>query len=194
VAGAIYAGFAMVLTLAIPLRVIYGLEGFITMRHLENMAKIILATGLMVAYGYMMEAFMAWYSGNQYEAYMILNRMRGPYATFYWALILCNVVTPQLLWIARVRSNIVALFVIANIVSVGMWLERYVIVVTSLHRDFLPSSWGMYAGTRWDWATYVGSIGLFFALLFLFIRFLPMISIFEMRTLVPRTEEGRSHP
>ena len=192
VAGAIYAGFAMVLTLAIPLRVVYGLEDFITMRHLDNMAKIILATGLIVAYGYMMEAFMAWYSGSAYEQYMILNRMRGPYATFYWALILCNVLTPQFLWISRVRANIVALFVIANVVSVGMWLERYVIVVTSLHRDFLPSSWGMYAGTRWDWATYVGSIGLFFALLFLFIRFLPMISIFEMRTLVPKTEEARS--
>lgn len=192
VAGAIYAGFAMVLILAIPLRVVYGLEDFITMRHLENMAKIILATGLIVAYGYMMEAFMAWYSGSPYEAYMILNRMRGPYATVYWALILCNVLTPQVLWFARVRSNIAALFVVSIIVSIGMWLERYIIVVTSLHRDFLPSSWGMYAGTRWDWATYVGSIGLFFALLFLFIRFLPMISIFEMRTILPEAAGGRA--
>jgi molybdopterin-containing oxidoreductase family membrane subunit len=194
VAGAIYAGFAMVLTLAIPLRIVYGLEDFITLRHLDNMAKITLATGLFVAYGYMMEAFTAWYSGNPYESYMILNRMQGPYATFYWALILCNVITPQLLWSARIRSNILALFGVANVVSVGMWLERYVIVVTSLHRDFLPSSWGMYAGTRWDWATFVGSIGLFFALMFLFIRFLPMISIFEMRTLVPSPREAKSQP
>ena len=190
VAGAIYAGFAMVMTLAIPLRAIYGLEDFITMRHLENMAKIILATGLIVAYGYMIEAFMAWYSGSPYEEYMTLNRMRGPYAPMYWVLILCNVLTPQLLWFSRIRSRVWVLFIIANVVSVGMWLERYIIVVTSLHRDFLPSSWGMYAGTRWDWATFVGSIGLFLALLFLFIRFLPVISIFEMRTLLPKAEAG----
>jgi len=191
VAGAIYAGFAMVMTLAIPLRAIYGLEDFITMRHLENMAKIILATGLIVAYGYMIEAFMAWYSGSPYEAYMTLNRMRGPYAPMYWVLMLCNVLTPQLLWFSGIRSRVWVLFIIANVVSVGMWLERYIIVVTSLHRDFLPSSWGMYAGTRWDWATFVGSIGLFLALLFLFIRFLPVISIFEMRTLLPKAEAGR---
>ena len=190
VAGAIYSGFAMVMTLAIPLRKIYGLEDFITMRHLQNMAKIILATGLIVAYGYAMETFMAWYSGSEYEGYMIFgNRMRGPYAPFYWALILCNVVTPQLLWFPAVRSNIPLLFVIAIIVNIGMWLERFVIVVTSLHRDFLPSSWDMYAGTFWDWSLYFGTIGLFLALLFLFIRFLPMISIFEMRTLVPHGEE-----
>jgi molybdopterin-containing oxidoreductase family membrane subunit len=193
VAGAIYAGFAMVMTLAIPLRAVYGLQDFITMRHLDNMAKIILATGLIVAYGYMMETFMSWYSGSPYEEYMVLNRMRGPYAAFYWALMLCNVVTPQVLWSARVRSNVAVLFVVANIVSVGMWLERYIIVVTSLHRDFLPSSWGMYAGTRWDYATFIGSIGLFLALLFLFIRFLPVISIFEMRTMLPKAE-GRSRP
>lgn len=184
VAGAIYAGFAMVLTLAIPLRAIYHLEDFITLRHLQNMAMIVLATGLIVAYGYLMETFMAWYGANPYEEYMIANRMRGPYAPMYWALILCNVLTPQVLWSRRMRSNVVVLFVVAMIVNVGMWLERYIIVVTSLHRDFLPSSWGMYAGTVWDWALYVGTIGLCFALLFLFIRFLPMISIFEMRELV----------
>jgi Ni/Fe-hydrogenase subunit HybB-like protein len=187
VAGAIYAGFAMVLLLAIPIRAIYGLEDFITMRHLDNMAKIMLATGLIVCYGYMIESFMAWYSGSPYEEFMIYNRMTGPYAPVYWALICCNGVVPQLLWSTRVRANVVALFVIALVVSVGMWLERFVIVVTSLHRDYLPSSWGMYAGTRWDWATFIGSIGLFLALLFLFIRFLPMISIFEMRTLLPKS-------
>jgi Ni/Fe-hydrogenase subunit HybB-like protein len=184
VAGAIYAGFAMVMTLAIPIRAIYHLQDFITMRHLQNMALIILATGLMVAYGYVMEIFMAWYGGNPYEQFMITNRLQGPYAPMYWALIFCNVLVPQVLWVQRVRANVKALFAVAMVVNVGMWLERYIIVVTSLHRDFLPSAWGMYAGTVWDWALYVGTIGLFFALLFLFIRVLPMISIFEMRELV----------
>ena len=188
VAGAIYSGFAMVLTLAIPLRTVYGLEDFITQRHLQNMAKILLATGLIVAYGYLMEIFMSWYGGNPYEEFMTLNRMHGPYAPMFWALLLCNIVVPQVLWFEQVRSNAVALFVIALIVNIGMWLERYVIVVTSLHRDFLPSSWGMYAGTVWDWATFIGTIGLFLSLVFLFIRFLPMISIFEMRTLLPEAE------
>ena len=188
VAGAIYAGFAMVLTLAIPLRKIYGLEDFITKRHLNNMAKILLATGLIVAYGYMIEKFMAWYSGSPYEGFMIQNRMGGPYAWIYWSLIFCNVGVPQLLWSERIRSSALALFVVAMFVNVGMWLERFIIVVTSLHRDFLPSSWGMYSGTFWDWSTFIGSIGLFFTLLFVFIRLMPMISIFEMRTLVPKKE------
>jgi Ni/Fe-hydrogenase subunit HybB-like protein len=187
VAGAIYAGFAMVITLAIPIRAFYRLEDFITLRHLDNMAKVMLATGLIVGYGYMMEAFMAWYSGNQYEEYMILNRMTGPYAFWYWLLIFCNIVAPQVLWSRRVRTSVPALFCVALIVSVGMWLERFIIVVTSLHRDFLPSSWGMYYPTGWDWTTYLGTIGLFVALLFLFIRFLPVISIFEMRELVSKT-------
>jgi molybdopterin-containing oxidoreductase family membrane subunit len=194
VAGAIYAGFAMVLLLAIPLRAVYGLQDFITMRHLQNMAKILLATGLIVGYGYVVEAFMAWYSANPYEGYMIGNRMRGPYAPIYWSLMLCNIVAPQFLWFKRVRSSPPALFGIAVVVSIGMWLERFVIVVTSLHRDFLPSSWGMYFPTIWDWATFVGTIGLFLALLFLFIRFLPMISIFEMRTLVPEARHAGMQP
>jgi Ni/Fe-hydrogenase subunit HybB-like protein len=194
VAGAIYAGFAMVLLLAIPLRKVYGLEDFITMRHLQNMAKILLATGLIVGYGYVIEAFMAWYSANPYEGYMIANRMRGPYAPIYWSLMLCNIVAPQFLWLKRVRSSPPALFGIAVVVSIGMWLERFVIVVTSLHRDFLPSSWGMYYPTIWDWSTFVGTIGLFLALMFLFIRFLPMISIFEMRTLVPEAQQAGMQP
>jgi len=188
VAGAIYAGFAMVLTLSIPLRKFYGLEDFITMRHLENMAKVMLATGLIVAYGYMMEAFMAWYSANPYEKFMILNRMTGPYAHMYWALIVCNVIAPNTLWIKSLRTSVPYLFLMSLVVSVGMWLERYVIIVTSLHRDFLPSSWGMYSGTFYDWAAFIGTIGLFITLLFLFIRFLPVISIFEMRTLLPAAE------
>jgi Ni/Fe-hydrogenase subunit HybB-like protein len=193
VAGAIYSGFAMVLTLVIPLRKFYRLEDFITRRHLRAMAKVMLATGLIVAYGYMMEAFFGWYSANKYEGFMILNRMNGPYAPFYWMLILCNVIVPQLLWSSRVRDNVVILFIISLIVNVGMWLERFVIVITSLHRDFLVSSWGMYAPTIWDWQIYIGTIGFFVFLTLLFVRFLPMISIFEMRTLIPEAEVRKDH-
>jgi Ni/Fe-hydrogenase subunit HybB-like protein len=188
VAGAIYSGFAMVMSLAIPLRWAYSLEDFITMRHLQNMAKVMLATGLIVAYGYLMEAFMAWYSANLYERAMMWNRMTGPYAPVYWSLILTNVLIPQLLWLRRVRSNIPMLFVLSIVVNIGMWLERFVIIVTSLHRDFLVSSWGMFYPTFWDFSTFIGTIGLFLTLLFLFIRFLPMISIFEMRTILPEAE------
>ena len=188
VAGAIYSGFAMVMVLAIPIRAVYGLEDFITMRHLENMAKVMLATGLIVAYGYMMENFMSWYSAGQYERYVTINRWTGPYAPVYWALILTNIVIPQALWFKRVRANVILLWAIAMVVNIGMWLERFVIVVTSLHRDFMPSAWSMYYPTFWDWSTFIGTIGLFLALLFLFLRFLPVISIFEMRTLVPKSE------
>jgi len=188
VAGAIFAGFAMVLILAIPIRAFYRLEDFITMRHLDNMAKIILVTGLIVAYGYMMEAFFGWYSANPYESFMILNRMKGPYATIYWLLIACNVLAPQAFWFKSMRASIPALFIVSVIVSFGMWFERFIIVVTSLHRDFLPSSWGMYYPTKWDFGMFFGTIGLFISLLFLFLRFLPMISIFEMRTILPQAE------
>ena len=191
VAGAIYSGFAMVLTLAIPLRAVYGLQDFITDSHLDKMAKVMLATSLMVVYGYGMEVFFGWYSGNMYEEYMINNRMSGPYATSYWALILCNAMVPQLLWSKRIRRHAVLLFIVAIVANIGMWLERFVIVITSLHRDYLPSSWDMYYPTRWDWALFIGTLGFFIALLFLFIRFLPMISIFEMRELVEQVEEGK---
>jgi len=190
VAGAIYSGFAMVLTLAIPLRKFYGLEDFVTLRHLDNMAKILLATGLIVAYGYMMETFTAFYSGNTYDRYMIMNRMTGPYAPVYWVLITCNIAIPMTtLWSSKIRRNVAALFAISLIVQTGMWLERFVIIVTSLHRDFMPSAWGMYYPTIWDWAALTGSIGLFFALFYLFIRYLPMISIFEMRGLAHDLKE-----
>jgi molybdopterin-containing oxidoreductase family membrane subunit len=193
VAGAIYSGFAMVLTLAIPIRAVYGLQDFITLRHLQNMAKVMLATGLIVAYGYLTEAFIAWYGGNLYEGFMLYNRMTGPYAFFYWALISCNVVLPQVLWFKQVRTSVPVLFVLSLIVNVGMWLERFIIIVTSLHRDFLPSSWGRFAPTVWDYSTFFGTIGLFVTLIFLFVRFLPMISIFEMRTILPeaKVEEPR---
>jgi len=193
VAGAIYSGFAMVLTLAIPIRKYYHLEDLVTMRHLDTMAKVMLATGLIVAYGYMMETFMAFYSGNQFDHFVFINRMTGPYAFFYWLLILCNIIIPQSLWSSKVRNNVPLLFVVSLIVNVGMWLERFVIVVISLHRDFTPSSWGIYIPTRWDWATLTGSIGLFLTLLFLFIRFLPMISMSEVRSLLHETNEAEGH-
>ena len=188
VAGAVFAGFAMVLTLCIPLRKAFNLEDFITIKHLENMGKVLLATGMIVAYAYGMEAFFAWYSGNEYEMFMIKNRMSGPYALLYWLLILCNVVAVQAMWFKKVRTTPALLFIVAMFVNVGMWLERFVIIVTSLHRDFLPSSWGMYQATRWDWGMFVGTIGLFLTLIFLFVRFLPVISIFEMRTLLPEAD------
>jgi Ni/Fe-hydrogenase subunit HybB-like protein len=184
VAGAVFSGFAMVLTLAIPLRRAFNLYDFITDRHLDNMAKIMLVTGLIVAYGYAMEIFIGWYGANPYELYMTINRMVGPYAPLFWLLIFCNVVVTQTLWFPWVRRNPIVLFFVAIIVNIGMWLERFVIVITSLHRDFLPSSWHMYYPTFWDWSLYIGTIGLFLALFFLFIRLLPMISIFEVRELV----------
>ena len=188
VAGAIYSGFAMVLMLAIPIRKFYGLEDFITDRHLNNSAKVMLATGLIVAYGYGIEAFMGWYSGNRYDAFLLWNRLHGPYAFFYYLLLLCNIGIPQVLWIKKLRTSPGWLFLISGIILMGMWLERFIIVVVSLHRDFLTSSWGMYYPTRWDWMTYIGTIGFFLACMFLFLRVLPMISIFEMRTLLPEAE------
>ncbi len=190
VAGAIFSGFAMVLTLVIPVRAVYHLEAYITNRHLELMAKVLMTTGWMVAYGYFSEFFTAWYSGDKYEQFVAMNRAIGPYAGEFYALVFCNLIAPQFLWSRRLRRNVVVLFIVAMIVHVGMWLERFIIVVTSLHRDFLPSSWGMYHGTRWDWATFIGTIGLFLSLLFLFIRYLPAISITEMRAMAAKEGAG----
>jgi molybdopterin-containing oxidoreductase family membrane subunit len=188
VAGAIYSGFAMVLTLAIPLREIYGLKSMITMRHLDNMAKLLLATGMIVLYSYIVEAFIAFYSGNTYERYEIVNRVFGPYGWVYWLLIATNLVIPQLMWSSRMRSKISVIFLVALSVDLGMWLERFVIVVVSLHRDFLPSIWGMYVPTIWDWGTFLGTIALFVSLFLLFFRFLPPISIFEMKEVLHKPE------
>ena len=190
VAGAIYSGFAMVITIVIPVRKIYGLENLITLRHFNNMANVMLVTGLIVAYGYFIEAFMSWYSGDIFDQYMMTNRVLGPYGWIFWLLMLVNVVIPQALWSARVRRNLIALFLVALSINLGMWLERFVIVITSLHRDFVPSSWGMFFPTIWDWATLFGSIGLFLTLLFLFIRFLPMIAISETRELVAEPQKA----
>jgi Ni/Fe-hydrogenase subunit HybB-like protein len=186
VAGAIFAGFAMVLILCIPLRVWYNMKDFITDTHLVYMAKIMLATGLIVVYGYAMEAFFGWYSASEYEVFMVKNRIwEGPYWYMYWLLIVCNGLSIQLLWFKRFRESPFWLFLISIVVSIGMWLERFVIIVTSLNRDFLPSSWAMYSPTIFDWSMFIGTIGFFFTLIFLFVRFLPVISIFEVRTLLP---------
>ena len=189
VAGAIYAGFAMVLTLAIPIRVLFKVQDFITLRHIETMALVTLVTGLIVVYGYLCEAFFGWYSANEYERFMLKNRVYyGPYAWSYWLLLICNFIVPQLLWSKRLRRNIPVVFLVCMFVNVGMWLERFVIIVTSLHRDFVPSSWDMYYPTIWDFMTLLGTIGLFTTLMFLFVRLLPMIAIFEMKTLLPESK------
>jgi molybdopterin-containing oxidoreductase family membrane subunit len=192
VAGAIYSGFAMVLNIVIPVRKVYHLENLITERYLNNMANVMLVTGEMVAYGYIIEAFMSWYSGDIFEAYMMQNRAFGPYGWVFWGLMVCNVVVPQALWSARVRRNPLRLFIVAFFINVGMWVERFVIVITSLHRDFMPSAWGMFYPTVWDWAVLFGSVGLFLTLLFLFVRFFPMISISESRELVAEPQKANA--
>ena len=189
VAGAIYSGFAMVITLAIPIRKFYHLEDLITMRHVDNMCKVMLATGLIVAYGYSTEVFMSYcYSASHWEYFMMWNRMFGPMGWSYWVLITCNIALPQLLWSRRLRRSVPFVFVMSLIVNSGMWFERFVIVVTSLTRDYLPSSWGTYRATRWDYMTFAGTLGLFTFLFFLFIRFLPMIPMSEIRLMLPQAK------
>src|SRR5690554_2516305 len=181
VAGAVFAGFAMVLILAIPLRKLFNLEGLITMRHLDNAAKLMLGTGMIVVYGYFIELFFAWYSGVEVERFMAVNRMFGDYGWAFWALIFCNLVAIQPLWLTRVRQTPWMLFVISVLVSIGMWLERFVIFIVSLTRDFLPSSWGNYSTTVFDWTLFIGSLGLFLTLFLLFARLLPTIATTEVK-------------
>jgi molybdopterin-containing oxidoreductase family membrane subunit len=188
VAGAVYSGFAMVINLAVPIRKFYHLEDMITIRHIDNMAKVMLTTGLIVAYGYSMEVFMAWYSASHWEFFMMWNRMFGPMGWSYWVLIACNIAIPQFMWLRSVRISPVRMFFLSLVVNTGMWFERFVIVVTSLYRDFLPSSWGTYKATRWDYATYIGTMGLFTTLFLLFVRFLPMIPMSEIRMMLPQAK------
>ncbi len=188
VAGAIFSGFAMVLTLAIIARKIYGLEHILTIRHFEKMNMVIMVTGMMVGYAYSMEFFIAWYSGNEYETFAFLNRAFGQYAWAYWIMITCNVLIPQLFWFKKVRTNIPAMFVISIFVNIGMWFERFVITVTSLANDFLPSSWDYFSPTIFDISMLVGSFGLFFSLFLLFIRFLPMVSMAEIKGVLPQAD------
>jgi molybdopterin-containing oxidoreductase family membrane subunit len=186
VAGAIFSGFAMVVTLAIPTRYFLHLEEVITLRHLESMAKVMLATGMMVGLAYSTEFFIAWYSGNAYEGFAFLNRAFGPYAWAYWIMVSCNVIVPQLFWFKRFRTNLVVLWIASVLINVGMWFERFVIVVTSLSRDFLPSSWGYYSPSIVDVMTFVGSFGLFMTLFLLFVRFLPIVGMAEVKGVMPQ--------
>ncbi len=190
VAGAIYSGFAMVLVLSIPLRRFYGLHNLITERHLNNCAKVMLVTSWILAYAYAFEPFTSWYSGDKYEMYVVYNRLFGPVAWSYWGVLICNIFIPQVLWFHKVRVSPKPLFAVSIVVLIGMWLERYMLIVTSLHRDFLPSSWANFVATFWDNSTFYGSMGLFITLFLLFIRFLPMISMSEMRELLPLSAPG----
>jgi molybdopterin-containing oxidoreductase family membrane subunit len=190
VAGALYSGFCMVLTIAIPLRAAFGLHDFITMRHIDNCAKLLLAAGHIVAYGYVLELFFAWYSGDEFHRHMMLNRMFGAYAWTFWAMLALNVGLLQLLWLRRVRTSLPVLFALSLLINAGMWIERYVITVTSLTEGFLPAAWGEVGATWLDYTLLVGSIGFFFALLFLFIRVLPLITIFEVRELLHDRKEA----
>lgn len=193
VAGAVFGGFAMVLTLSIPAREWFGLRDLITHRHIENMAKVMLGTGMIVAYAYSVEFFTAWYSQQSYEQFVFMNRPLGPYAWAFWTMVTCNVIAPQAIWFPWVRRNVWAIFVVALFVNVGMWFERFVIVVTSLAQDFLPSSWAKFAPTWVDLGMFAGSFGLFFTLFLLFCRFLPMVAIAEVKTVMPQAH-ATPHP
>jgi molybdopterin-containing oxidoreductase family membrane subunit len=181
VAGAVFSGFAMVLTLMIVARKVLGFEHLITIRHLENMTKVILVTGGIVGIAYATEFFTAWYSGSPYEWFTFMNRALGPYSWAYWTMVSCNVIIPQLFWFKKVRTTPAAIFVLSIVINIGMWFERFVIIVTSLHRDFLPSSWAMYRPTFIEIGTFIGTFGLFFTAFLLFCRLLPAVSIGEVK-------------
>ena len=188
VAGAIFSGFAMVITLMVVARKLFNLQQLVTLRHFENMAKIILLTGSIVGYAYAMEFFIAWYSGNPFEVFAFANRAFGPYAWAYWIMVSCNVLSPQIFWFKKARTSIPILFTVSIFVNIGMWFERFVITVTSLHRDFLPSSWDYYSPTIWDIGAFVGSFGLFFTMFHLFVRFLPMVAMAEVKSVLPAAD------
>jgi len=192
VAGAVFAGFAMVMNVAIPVRAWYNLRHLITMRHIDWMCKVMLATGLIVFYGYILEVFYSWYSGNPYELRLLFQRFSGPYAWSYWALIFCNGIAPQIMWWQKARQHIPTVWITSAIVGVGMWLERFVIIPVSLTNEYLPSSNQMYYPTFWDIAMFTGTIGFFLMLMFLFVRFLPIINIFEVKDLWHRILNGTS--
>ncbi|GAB4245081.1 MAG: polysulfide reductase NrfD [Candidatus Methylacidiphilales bacterium] len=203
VAGAIFGGFAMVLTLLIPARWIFGLKDVVTDKHIDNMAKIVLLTGSIVGYAYLMELFIAWYSGNPFEQWAFFrNRIAAPgfsenpapYWWAYWAMMFCNVIAPQLFWFKAIRKNLLAVLIIVMFPNIGMWFERFVIIVTSIHRDFLPSSWGYFTPTISDISLFVGTIGLFLFLFLLFIRYLPMITMFEVKTVLPEADPHHHAP
>jgi molybdopterin-containing oxidoreductase family membrane subunit len=194
VAGAIFSGFAMVVTLMVVCRTVFGMQEIITHKHFENMAKIMLVTGSMVGYAYGMEFFIAWYGGNPYELFAFRNRAFGPYAWAYWIMVSCNVISPHIFWFKWARNNMVVLFIASIFVNIGMWFERFVIVASSLHRDFLPSAWDYYTPTFWDFAALLGSFGLFFTMFCLFVRFLPMVAMAEVKGVLPQSDPHYRDP
>jgi len=193
VAGAIFSGFAMVLTLMLVTRKVYKLEEYITMTHIESMNKVIILTGSVVGVAYITEFFIAWYSGVEYESYCFINRATGPYAWAYWAMMTCNVISPQLLWFKKIRTNLVSTFVLSIVVNIGMWFERFVIIVSSLHRDYLPSSWSMFYPTIYDVGDYIFTFGLFFTLFFLFAKYLPVINMAEVKAVLKSSTDKPDH-
>ncbi len=194
VAGAIFSGFAMVVTLMVICRSAFGMQEIITHKHFDNMAKIILVTGSMVGYAYGVEFFISWYGGNPYEQFAFINRATGPYAWAYWTMVTCNVLSPQIFWSKRARNNLALLFVVSIFVNIGMWFERFVIIVTSLHRDFLPASWEYYRPTAWEFAALAGSFGLFFTMFCLFVRFMPMVALAEVKGVLPQADPHHRGP
>ncbi len=193
VAGAVFSGFAMVLTLMLICRSVFDMKDVVTMKHLELMNKIMLTTGSLVGYAYAMEFFVAFYSGNQYERYVFLNRAAGPYAWAYWSMIACNVIFPQVFWFKRMRTSIPVMFVISILINIGMWFERFVIIVTTLHRDYLPAVWGMFSPSIWDIGIYIGTFGFFFTCFLLFLRWLPMIALAEVKATLRNAHPHKSH-
>ena len=192
VAGAIFSGFAMVLTLMILARKLLGLEQFLTLKHIENMNKVLMATGMMVGYAYGVEFFIAWYSGNPFERFIFINRAFGPYAWAYWTMVSCNVFIPQLFWSRKLRRNLTVTWIISIFVNIGMWFERFVIIATSLHRDFLPSSWGYFKPTWIDVSVFAGTVGLFLTLFLLFAKFLPVMAIAEVKSILPGSQPSHN--
>lgn len=193
VAGAVFGGFAMVLTLAIPCRIFFGLKDIITLRHIDNMCKVLLATGMICTYAYILEFYTAWYSMHHFEQFLFINRPLGPYGWSFWTLIACNAVSPQLFWFRALRHNLVVVMFVSMCVNIGMWFERFVIIVSSLHRDFLPSSWAMYYPTWVDLAMFAGSFGLFMTFFCLFLRYLPVIAIAEVKSVMPEAQSSHGH-
>ena len=193
VAGAIFSGFAMVVTLMVPARELFGLKDLITIRHLENMNKIIVATGTMVGFAYGIEFFVAWYGANPYEQFAFINRAFGPFAWAYWTMVSCNVIAPQFFWFKKIRTSPWLMVIVCIFVNIGMWFERFVITITSLSRDFLPSSWDYFDPTPVDVMMLIGSFGLFFTLFLLFCRFLPMVAMAEVKSVMPQDDNEAEH-
>ena len=193
VAGAIFSGFAMVQTLLLIMRKVFSLENYVTNKHIEYMNIVIIVTGTMVGVAYLTELFISWYSGVEYESYAFINRFSGPYAWAYWCMMTCNVISPQLFWFKKIRTSLIASFILSIVVNIGMWFERFVIIVTSLHRDYIPSSWSMFYPTYVDIGIFIGTIGIFFVLFLLFARFFPVLALNELKSILSVSGEAQKN-